>query len=194
MNTLILVESPVKSRSVAQYARGLFKGSVLVRSTAGHVRDLPEETLGVNIEDGFAPLYQIRPAARKLISALRPLIVQAQIVILAMDPDREGEAIAWHLVKTFEQELKGKNVQRAAFHAITPKEVRRGLLSPRPLDTRLVRSAVARRVMDRLIGYHITPRLWAEMKGRKYGMGRVQAAALQMIAAHDERWEVHVEP
>jgi len=193
MNTLILVESPIKSRTVAQYARGLFHGAVLVRSTSGHLRDLPKGELGVDTEHGFAPIYQARETSGKLMSSLRALIAQSGRVILATDPDREGEAIAWHITKVFERELEGRETLRATFHAMTREEVRRGLASPRPLDTRLVRSAVARRVIDRLIGYHVSPRLWAEMEGDRHGIGRVQAAALQMVEEESGQWEVKVE-
>jgi len=190
MNTLILVESPIKARAVAQYARNAFDGPVLVRSTSGHLRDLPEKELGVDIEGGFAPQFEIR--SRRMVSTLRPLVAQAGRVLLASDPDREGEAIAWHLTKLFEKELAGKEVLRVTFRALTREEVRRGLSNPRRLDTDLVRAAVARRVLDRLIGYHLSPRLWAEMEGVNHGIGRVQAAALQMACEQVKQWEVQV--
>jgi len=190
MNTLILVESPTKARAVAQYAREVFP-RVQVRSTAGHLCDLPEGRLGVDIENGFAPQYAIRNP--RLVAALRPLVHQAERVILATDPDREGEAIAWHITKVFEGELQGKEVQRAVFHAVTREAVQRGLRHPRPLNRAQVMAAVARRVMDRLIGYHVSPRMWAALEGKDHGLGRVQAAVLAMLAQNSERWEVHLE-
>lgn len=188
MNTLILVESPIKARAISQYARGLFGGPVLVRSTSGHLRDLPEGSLGVDVENGFAPQYEVR--SKRTVFTLRPLVAQAGRIILATDPDREGEAIAWHITKVFERELSGKEVLRATFREITRDAVRAGLSEPRPLDLHLVRAAVARRVADRLCGYHISPRLWAAVDGKDHGIGRVQAAALAMLRV--ERWQVEV--
>lgn len=191
MNTLILVESPVKARTIAQYVDGLFDGPVQVRSTGGHLRDLPEDRLGVDVEQGFAPQYEVRN--RRALSTLRPLVRQAGRVLLATDPDREGEAIAWHIMKVFERELAGKEVLRATFQAVTRQAVREGLRRPRPLNRAQVTAAVARRVMDRLIGYHVSPRMWAALEGKDHGLGRVQAAALAMLAQNSERWEVHLE-
>lgn len=191
MNTLILVESPLKARAVGKYARGLFDGPVLVRSTGGHLRDLPEGRLGVDVENGFAPQYEARPG--RIVSTLRPLVRQAGRVVLATDPDREGEAIAWHVVKVFEKELEGKEVLRAVFRAVTREAVREGLSRPRPLDRALIQAAVARRALDRLIGYTISPHLWAEMEGKDHGIGRVQAATLRMLQANADQWEVGVE-
>lgn len=183
MNTLILVESPIKARSIAQYARGALDGAVLVRSTGGHLRDLPEGRLGVDVERGFAPQYEVRNP--RIVATLRPLVAQAGRIILATDPDREGEAIAWHITKVFEREVSGKEVWRATFHAITREDVRAGLRRLRQIDGNLVKAAVARRVADRLIGYHLSPRLWAAMDGKDHGIGRVQAAALAMLQAAD---------
>lgn len=191
MKTLILVESPIKARTIAQYAREVFDDPVLVRSTGGHLRDLPEDRLGVEVENGFAPQYEVRSG--RIVSTLRPLVAQAERVILATDPDREGEAIAWHITKVFERELAGKEVLRATFQAVTRQAVQDGLRRLRPLDRNLVRAAVARRVADRLIGYHISPRLWAALEGKEHGIGRVQAATLALLAQASQGWSVHLE-
>ncbi len=193
MSILILVESPNKARAVAQYARGVFGGKkVLVRSTLGHLRDLPEGRLGVNIGAGFRPEFVIRNP--KAVAYLRPYVQDAAEVYLAMDPDREGEAIAWHVTKVFEAELKGKPVRRVSFNAITRDVVQAGLKHPRLLDENLIKAAVARRVVDRLIGYKISPRLWAHVEGKDLSAGRVQTVALRILAAESRpRWVVDVD-
>ncbi len=193
MKTLLLVESPTKARAVAQYARGLLPGALAVRSTSGHLRDLPRDSLGVDVQAGFQPHFVLRKP--RSAAYLRPLIRQADRVLLGMDPDREGEAIAWHITKLFAAELQGKTVQRVVFHEITRSGVQRGLQSPRALDRRLVKAALARRVIDRLIGYQVSPRLWAAMKslGKDFAAGRVQIAALALLSAEEDAWEVTTE-
>lgn len=200
MHTLIIVESPHKARSVAQHARGLFPGKTVVRSCLGHLRDLPPGKLGVVVEEGFRPEYVLRKARKKTVSYLRAEIIQANRVILATDPDREGEAVAWHLVKVFDGELKGKEVVRAPFNAVTRQAVRKALANPRRLDHGAVKAAVARRVADRLIGYTVSPRLWAAMKGTDLSAGRVKTVALSLLIKMVERalqtgetWTVEVE-
>jgi DNA topoisomerase-1 len=189
---LILVESPNKSRAVAQYARAIFDEKVVVRSTFGHLRDLPKGKLGVNIPQGFLPEYILRNS--RAISQLRPLVRDAQKVYLAMDPDREGEAIAWHVTKVFEKELHRKPALRVSFNAITQEAVQAGLGQAREIDKSLMLAAVARRVIDRLIGYKISPRLWAHVDGKDLSAGRVQTAALRILAGKSrETWEVDVE-
>jgi DNA topoisomerase-1 len=189
---LILVESPNKARAVAQYAREVFDEKILVRSTLGHLRDLPTGELGVDIPQGFRPLYTIR--SRKTVAYLRPYIRDARQIFLAMDPDREGEAIAWHVTKVFIAELRRKRVLRVSFNAITRKAVQTGLLQAREIDRALVQAAVARRVIDRLIGYKISPRLWAHIEGKDLSAGRVQTAALKILAERSqESWDVEVE-
>ena len=200
MHTLIIVESPYKARAVAQYARGIFPGETRVTACLGHLRDLPSEKLGVNLDAGFKPLYVQRKHRRKVIARLRPLMRDAKRIILATDPDREGEAVAWHFIKVFEAELQGKPVARATFNAVTRQAVEEALVHLRPLDTRQVKAAIARRVMDRLIGYRVSPRLWAAVPGRNHAAGRVQTVALRLLieqvdraAAAGDSWTVEVE-
>jgi DNA topoisomerase I len=181
MHTLIIVESPHKARSVAQYARGALGGEITVRSCLGHLRDLPASELGVNVDQGFWPEYQISKNRTRTVATLRPIIRTVDRVILATDPDREGEAVAWHVTKVFEKELQGKIVDRVTFNAITRNAVQTALKNPQPLDTRLVRAAVARRVMDRLIGFKLSPKLWAAVKGKDHSAGRVQTVALRLL-------------
>ena len=197
---LIIVESPTKARSISRYAREFFqKKNVVVRSSLGHLRDLPDSRLGVDVKSGFAPEYEILREKQKTVRTLRPIIRQAERIILASDPDREGEAVAWHVTKIFAEELKGKLVQRVVFHAITRAAVHAGLRHPRELDKNLVRAAVARRVADRLVGYTISPRVWQAVEGNHLSAGRVQSTALGLLIAHEEiqnrapSWAVDVE-
>ncbi len=181
MKTLIIVESPNKTRAIARYAREVLPGSVTVRASLGHLRDLPKGRLGVDVQQGFQPDYQVMPSRRKTVAILRTAILAAERVWLATDPDREGEAVAWHVVKVFETELKGKGVAVINFSAITRAAVQAALQKPRQLDKRLVRAAVARRVLDRLVGYTLSPRLWAAVAGKDLSAGRVQTAALHLL-------------
>lgn len=181
MQTLIIVESPYKARSVSRYARPVIPGQVMVRSCLGHLRDLPPGELGIDLEHGFLPQYQVPKSRTRTVVTLRPLVRAAGRVILATDPDREGEAVAWHFTQVFKTELTNKIVQRAAFNAITKEAVQAALSHPTHLDPHLIRAAVARRALDRLIGYQVSPRLWAAVSGRDHAAGRVQTAALRLL-------------
>ncbi len=184
MNTsLVVVESPAKARKVADVLGGMLPGIVRVRACLGHLRDLPQDALGVDLEHGFAPQYRLSPNREKVAHSLRPDVRWAQVVYLASDPDREGEAVAWHFIKEFETTLRGKSVWRTPFDALTPEAIREALRTPRLLDMNLVQAAIARRVIDRLIGYQVSPRLWAAMKGQGTGFaaGRVQIATLRLL-------------
>jgi len=179
--TLLLVESPTKARTIRRLLRELgFRATV--RATLGHLRDLPTNELGVDIQHGFRPHYVVPPHRQRTVAELRPYVQQAQRIILAMDPDREGEAVAWHVLKVFAGEIAGKEVQRIVFHEITASALAKALRNPRSVDTHLVKAAVARRVIDRLIGYKISLFLWKRFrKQRNLGAGRVQMAALRLL-------------
>lgn len=201
MKTLIIVESPNKAKSVARYVREMLPGEVTVRACLGHLRDLPKDRLGVDVTQGFRPEYQIMSNRKKTVAVLRQAIRNADRILLATDPDREGEAVAWHVTKVFEAELKGKNVSVINFHAITRQAVQEALKHPRPLNRKLIRAAVARRVLDRLVGYTLSPKLWAAVKGRNLSAGRVQTVALGLLVDQGESrrkgrqkdWSVEVE-
>jgi DNA topoisomerase-1 len=201
MKTLLIVESPHKAKVVAAMAKPLLKGTVFAWACLGHLRDLPSDALGVNISGGFQVEYVIPKDRQKTVAALRGKIMQADVVLLATDPDREGEAVAWHVTRVFEAELRGKRVQRVKFNAITPSSIRGALRHPHPLDMRLVTAATARRALDRLVGYFISPRLWKKFPyQRGLSAGRVQTAALRLLVenectrpAHRETWTVEVE-
>jgi DNA topoisomerase-1 len=201
MKTLIMVESPHKTEAIARYAREVLPGTVTVRACLGHLRDLPPGRLGVDVANGFRPEYQVLMNRQKTVEHLRPAIRAADRVLMATDPDREGEAVAWHVTKVFETELQGKTVARISFNAITRKAVQAALAKPYPLNKRLVRAAVARRVLDRLVGYTLSPRLWAAVQGKDLSAGRVQTVALRLLVDQEqarrkssrERWSVEVE-
>lgn len=194
MSILIIVESPTKAKAIQSYAGPGHQ----VKASFGHIRDLPAKELGVDVAAGFKPHYIV--TNRKAITALRTALEKADTIILASDPDREGEAIAWHLADTFKKELRGKNVSRAVFHEITPAAVRAGLAAPRPIDMALVDAQQARRILDRLVGYKLSPLLWKQIKrpwvrGKKppaLSAGRVQTVALRLVVEKDRAIEAFV--
>lgn len=199
MTTLIIVESPHKAKAVAALARPALPGVVVAWACLGHLRDLPAERLAVDTAGDFTPEYAIPQNREKTVAALRQKIAQADTVLLATDPDREGEAVAWHITQAFANEIRGKSVQRIAFHAITAAAVQAAVKHPLSLDTGLVWAAVARRVLDRLLGYSLSPWLWKRFPNQKgLSAGRVQTAALRLLIEHSpaetsDEWEVEVD-
>lgn len=197
MRTLIIVESPHKAQAVAELARPALRGQVTAWACLGHLRDLPEDRLGIDLAHGFRPEYAISERRRKTALGLGEKITQAECIILATDPDREGEAVAWHVMEVFQAELQGKQVQRITFNALTSKAVQQALKHPRKIDLRLAQAAVARRVLDRLVGYFISPALWKGLRGEKgLSAGRVQSAALRLLIEHgtsNPDWVVEIQ-
>jgi DNA topoisomerase-1 len=171
---LVIVESPAKARTIGRY---LGRGYT-VRASMGHIRDLPKSTLGVDADDDFAPTYLIPRDKTKTVKELRESVRGARELILATDPDREGEAIAWHLVAATGAE--DKPVRRVVFHEITPEAIAEAMEHPREIDMNLVDAQQARRVLDRLVGYGVSPLLWKKVK-RGLSAGRVQTAALRLV-------------
>jgi len=193
MKSLVIVESPTKARLVGRYAKPVL-GDVVTRACFGHLRDLPKGELGIDVENGFFPRYVISTGREKLIADLRVDLRAASTVYLATDPDREGEAIAWHIQQIFKPELKGKRVLRVAFHEVTERAVQKALNSPRLLNIPMAQAAVARRVMDRMVGYLISPVLWKHVKGKDLSAGRVQTVALRLLAEeHSDLLTVEIE-
>lgn len=171
---LVIVESPAKARTLGKY---LGKGYSVVASV-GHVRDLPKNELGIDVEKGFAPAYQVLPGKRKVIGEIRAAAQRAERILLATDPDREGEAIGWHVAALLaDLELP---IERVLFHEITRRAVQEAMTHARPIDQNLVDAQQARRVLDRLVGYTLSPLLWDKVK-RGLSAGRVQSVALKMI-------------
>ncbi len=157
-HTLVIVESPAKARTLGRYlGRGY---SVL--ASVGHVRDLPKHDLGIDVADGFAPQYQVMPAKRKVINDIKAAAAHADRILLATDPDREGEAIGWHLAEILGP--TSKPIERVLFHEITKRAVTAALEHARPIDAHLVDAQQARRVLDRLVGYKLSPLLWDKIK------------------------------
>ena len=153
-NRLLIVESPTKAKTIKKFLGRDFT----VPSSFGHIRDLPKSKMGVDTEHDFAPHYIIPMKAKKTVTALKKDVEKADTVILATDSDREGEAIAWHLEQALN--LKGKKIERIAFHEITKHAIDEALAHPRELDLKLGDAQQARRILDRLVGYELSPFLW----------------------------------
>ncbi len=171
---LIIVESPSKAKTISKYLKGKFK----VDASGGHVRDLPEKTLGVKITAGFEPKYEITPNKKEVIKRLAAEAKKCGKVYLATDPDREGEAISWHLQTVLELDENGAN--RIEFNEISPAAVQNALKNPRKININLVDAQQARRVLDRLVGYKLSPLLNNRIQNG-LSAGRVQSVALRLI-------------
>jgi DNA topoisomerase I len=177
---LIIVESPSKARTLERYLGGRFA----VRASVGAVRDLPKSDMGIDEEHEFQQTYVVIPGKEKTIKDLKVAARKASQVLLGTDPDREGEAISWHLA----DELQLKDPLRVEFEEITRAGVERALQSPRPIDTDLVNAQVARRVIDRLVGYKVSPVLWRKVKP-SISAGRVQSVAVRLVCEREEEIE-----
>ncbi len=182
---LIIVESPAKVKTIKKFLGRKYA----VEASVGHVRDLPTSTLGVDEEQDFTPDYVIIKGKQKVVSRLQAAAEEADMVYLAPDPDREGEAIAWHVAELIR--AKNTNVRRIQFNEITARAVREALEHPRELDRHLFDSQQARRVLDRLVGYKISPLLWAKVK-RGLSAGRVQSVALRILVEREKERQAFV--
>lgn len=171
--TLVIVESPAKAKTISKF----LGKNYTVKASMGHVRDLPRSQFGVDVENGFQPKYITVRGQGKVLQELRAAAKKCDRVLLATDPDREGEAISWHLAQALDLE-PGPN--RIEFHEITKPAIQRAIQNPRELDTRLIDAQQARRVLDRIVGYKLSPLLWAKVK-RGLSAGRVQSVALRLI-------------
>jgi len=171
---LIIVESPTKARTISKFLPNTYQ----VESSFGHIRDLPKSELGVDVENNFEPKYEIPAKAKKVISTLRAAVKKADQVILASDEDREGEAIAWHLEKALK--IKKENSQRIVFHEITKEAILEALKNPRTINNDMVDAQQARRILDRLVGYKLSPFLWKKV-AKGLSAGRVQSVAIRLI-------------
>src|SRR5438067_1984643 len=176
---LVVVESPAKARTINKYLGRDFK----VVASMGHIRDLPKSKLGVAVDDDFAEEYESIPSRKKIIKELKDAAKDATDIYVATDPDREGEAIGWHLA----QELGGKKrkIHRLMFNEITKKAIQEAIKHPKSIDAKMVDAQRARRVLDRLVGYKISPILWDKVR-RGLSAGRVQSVALKLVADREK--------
>lgn len=177
---LIIVESPAKGKTIEKFLGEKYK----VLSSYGHIRDLPKSELGIDIEQNFKPKYIIPIKARKRVNSLKKEVQKAELIILAVDEDREGEAIAYHL----KEALNLDNYQRIVFHEITESAIKEALKNPREIDINLVNAQQARRVLDRLVGYKLSPFLWKKVV-RGLSAGRVQSIAVRLICEREKEIE-----
>ena len=173
--SLVVVESPAKAKTINKFLGKGFE----VKASMGHVRDLPKRSLGVDLEHGFAPNYEVLPTRKKILDELKAAAKTATIVYLAADPDREGEAICWHLAEELPAKDR-KKVRRVAFNEITRKAVEEAFRNPGDLDQKRIDAQQARRILDRLVGYKVSPLLWDKVR-RGLSAGRVQSVALKLI-------------
>ncbi len=183
--SLVIVESPAKARTLSN----ILGRDYVVRASVGHIRDLPKSKLGVDVEKGFSPHYIVPKDKKKVVQELQSAVKQAGIIYLATDPDREGEAIAWHLKEA--TGLSDDSYKRAVFHEITPKAIQEAFLHPRDIDMQLVDAQQARRILDRLLGYKLSPLLWQKIR-RGLSAGRVQSVALRLVVEREREIEAFV--
>ncbi|MCC6837386.1 MAG: type I DNA topoisomerase [Bacteroidia bacterium] len=175
---LVIVESPAKAKTI----EGFLGEGFIVKSSFGHVRDLAKKGLGVDIENKFTPTYEISPDKTKVVSELKSLAKKADTVWLATDEDREGEAISWHLYESLG--LEGKNTKRIVFHEITKPAIKNAIANPRTIDKHLVDAQQARRILDRLVGFELSPILWKKVRP-SLSAGRVQSVAVRLIVERE---------
>ena len=177
-DNLVIVESPAKAKTIEKF---LGKGYV-VKSSFGHIRDLAKKGLGIDIANDFAPHYEISADKKKTVAELEKLAKEAKTVWLASDEDREGEAIAWHLYQVLG--LKDDNTKRIVFHEITKNAILHAIENPRGIDLNLVNAQQARRILDRLVGFELSPVLWKKIKP-SLSAGRVQSVAVRLIVERE---------
>ena len=194
---LVIVESPAKARTLNK----ILGRSYSIKASLGHVRDLPRTSLGVNIDKDFTPKYVIPQRKRKVIREIKEAASKASSIYLATDPDREGEAISWHLVAAAKLDGDKMPIRRVVFHEITREEVEKAFKTPQSIDMNLVNAQQARRILDRLVGYKLSPLLWRKVQSG-LSAGRVQSVAVRMIADREqeiqdfnpkEYWTIKVE-
>jgi len=181
---LVIVESPAKAKTIEGYLGKDF----VVKSSYGHVRDLVKSGMGINLKNKFEPVYEVHPDKVKVIDELTKAVKKAEVVWLATDEDREGEAISWHLFETLN--LKKDTTRRIVFHEITKKAILEAIQNPRGIDYNLVDAQQARRILDRLVGFELSPILWKKVKP-SLSAGRVQSVAVRLIVEREREIDSH---
>ena len=182
---LVIVESPAKAKTIEKYLGTGYK----VMASVGHIIDLPPDSLGVDVENGFKPAYTVIDGKQKVISALKKTAKTADTVYLAPDPDREGEAIAWHIAEQIKE--KNKPIKRVLFNEITKKGILEGISNPGQINENRVNAQQSRRILDRLVGYMVSPLLWKPLK-KGLSAGRVQSVALRLVCEREQEIETFV--
>jgi DNA topoisomerase-1 len=180
-NKLVIVESPAKAKTLNK----ILGRSYNVKASMGHVRDLPRASLGVDVSNDFVPKYVVPTEKKKIVGEIKKAASNASSIYLATDPDREGEAISWHLVQATKLDKEGTPLQRVVFHEITKGAVQQAFKSPRCIDMNLVNAQQTRRILDRLVGYKLSPLLWRKVQ-RGLSAGRVQSVAVRMIVDREQ--------
>src|SRR6202035_3251761 len=192
---LVIVESPAKAKTINKYLGKQY----VVKASLGHIKDLPKKDLAVDVEHGFEPRYEVIEGKKKLIAELKQTAKKVDDVYLAADPDREGEAICFHLQEELKEKKGGPHIYRVMFNEITKKAIQKAFETPLQVNINLVDAQQARRVLDRLVGYKISPLLWDKVR-RGLSAGRVQTVALRLVVDREveiraftpvEYWTLH---
>ena len=187
MKKLLVVESPTKAKTIGRYLGKDYK----VVATVGHIRDLPKNKMAVDMDKNFEIEYQIDSKKKKVIEELNKSAKEADMVLLASDPDREGEAISWHvkwILQNGKSKIKDEKISRVVFHEITKEAIEKALTEAREIDMDLVNAQQARRVLDRVVGYSLSPILWKKVR-RGLSGGRVQSVAVRLICEREKEIE-----
>ena len=179
---LVIVESPAKAKTISK----ILGADFVVMPSVGHIRDLPQKERGVDVDNGFKIQYEIAPGKTKVVSELKKAVKEADKIYLAPDPDREGEAIAWHLHEVLAAAGKGKEFLRVQYNEITPRAVNYAIAHPGQIDMDRVNAQQARRVIDRLVGFDVSKRLWRRVRGAR-SAGRVQTVALRLVCEREDK-------
>ena len=194
---LVIVESPAKAKTLGK----ILGRGYSIKASLGHIRDLPKSQIGVDIAHDFQPKYVVPTDKKKIVTELKSAVKNASAVFLATDPDREGEAISWHLSEVIDGHDKNIPYRRVVFHEITDEAINEAFKHPREIDMKMVNAQQARRVLDRLVGYKISPLLWRKVK-RGLSAGRVQSVAVRIVVDREreiqnfipvEYWNIEAE-
>ena len=184
--TLVIVESPAKSKTIKKILGDTYD----IEASYGHIRDLQSKGFGFDIENGFTPTFEVLAEKKEVVKKLNALAKQSSKVLLASDPDREGEAIAWHVREVLD--VPDEKIQRIEFNEITPKAILHAVESPREIDLNRVKAQQTRQILDKLVGFTISPILWKKMGNYSLSAGRVQSVALRLIVEREEEIEKFV--